>query len=496
MRTRLRALLLTGAILGSTTAFAPPAAVDVAADRAEPAAVNMENVTNLMYLGNKAGGTDQEFTTLTFTDEDTGLERTAEVAVAGSYNNGMHLFDVTDPENVTLLGRYDCDLTQGDIQIFTRDDQPGRTFVTYTSDTAANVQSGCYREAKDLGFKITAGSNDQADTDHGTFIVDITDPYAPTTVSFVHVPQGSHNQTVHPSGRYLYNSNSDLITSPLPAIEVFDITDLSAPSKVGELALPTVPGLGTESHDITFNEDGSRAYSAAISQTVIIDTEDPTAPSVVTTIIDPTINVSHQSDPFTMEDPNYGEATFLIIEDEFAGATGTGQCPNGGFHVYDITDETVPVKVGYWNIGDIGKTRKTTGGCTAHVFQIHEEELLMTVAYYNGGVRVVDISGLVGLAFGDTGLMGMREVASYVADNSNSWSFKTNAVSRTEPFYVYSNDRDRAFDVYRVDISGEGAMERADAGVWMTPEELVVSRMGAPTVDLTTYKLNCLLTTG
>ena len=32
------------------------------------------------------------------------------------------------------------------------------------------------------------------------------------------------------------------------------------------------PGLGTESHDITFNEAGDRAYSAALSQGVIIDT--------------------------------------------------------------------------------------------------------------------------------------------------------------------------------------------------------------------------------
>ena len=58
-----------------------------------------------------------------------------------------------------------------------------------------------------------------------------------------------------------------------------------APFKPGvtkDLALPARPGLGTESHDITFNEDGSRAYSAALSQGVIIDTTDPGAPAIVT----------------------------------------------------------------------------------------------------------------------------------------------------------------------------------------------------------------------
>ena len=59
--------------------------------------------------------------------------------------------------------------------------------------------------------------------------------------------------TVHPSGNWLYNSNSDLITSIEPAIEYFDISDVNAPVKAGELALPPRPGLGTESHDISFS---------------------------------------------------------------------------------------------------------------------------------------------------------------------------------------------------------------------------------------------------
>ena len=77
---------------------------------------------------------------------------------------------------------------------------------------------------------------------NGTFIADVTDPLHPRTVGFVEVGQGSHNQSIHPSGNYLYNSNSDLITSIQPAIEVFDISNPGAPAKVGELALPPRPG--------------------------------------------------------------------------------------------------------------------------------------------------------------------------------------------------------------------------------------------------------------
>ena len=135
------------------------------------------------------------------------------------------------------------------MQVFKQAHEPGRTFVTYTSDTFGDGTSTC-----------------------------------------------------HPGGDFLYNSNSDLITSVAPAIEIFDISNPAAPVSAGELDLPTRPGLGTESHDITFSDDGSRAYSAALSPGVIIDTRNPAEPAIVSSFLDPTINVWHQMDPFTMTD--------------------------------------------------------------------------------------------------------------------------------------------------------------------------------------------------
>src|SRR5918996_831114 len=324
-------------------------------------------------------------------------------ALAGSYRNGLQIVDITDPEQTRIAAVYDCGFTRGE-----------RTYVTYTSDTFGDGTSTCYREAAALGFEVLKADGTGR---NGTVVADITDPLAPRTVSFVHVEQGSHNQTVHPSGNYLYNSNSDLITSYEPAIEVFDISDFASPSKVTELALPTRPGLGTESHDITFNEAGDRAYSARLWQAVIIDTTHPAAPTIVTSFLDPAINVWHQSDPFTLTDATGQQREFLIVEDEVAGAVGTGQCPNGGVHIYDITgeNEKSPVKVGYWNIDEVRATTSPTHSCTAHVFDIHEDAKIMTIAYYNGGVRVVDISGLAGISLGGAQIagQGMREVGFY-----------------------------------------------------------------------------------
>jgi hypothetical protein len=437
---------------------------------------NMRHVVNLPYEARNGTipnyGTDIEFARL----------GGRQYALAGSYRNGMQIVDITRPERARIAAVYDCGVTQGDVQVFRRADLPGRTFATYTSDTYGDGTSTCYREAQALGFDVLkangAGKN-------GTFILEITDPLHPKTLSFAEVPQGSHNQTVHPSGKYMYNSNSDLITSYEPAIEVIDITDLSAPRTITELALPVRPGLGTESHDITFNEDGSRAYSAALSQGVIIDTRNPAAPQIITSFVDPAINVWHQSDPFTLTDEFGREREFLIVEDEVAGAVGTGQCPNGGVHVYETTGglEREPRKVGYWNISDVRPTDDPTHSCTAHVFDIHEDEQILTIAFYNGGVRVVDLSGLTGVSLGGTLLTGagMKEIGYYQIEGMNSWAAKTPRIDRSGDFYLYGNDIARGLDVYKFTAAGTPSTAQ---GRWMTPSEALAASAERPKVAL------------
>jgi len=405
-------------------------------------------------------------------------------ALAGSYRNGLQIVDITDPEQARIAAVYDCGITQGDPQVFTRGE---RTYVTYTSDTFGDGTSTCYREAAALGFEVLKADGTGR---NGTFIADITDPLSPRTVSFVHVEQGSHNQTVHPSGNYLYNSNSDLINSVAsgpPAIEVHDISDLANPRLVAELELPVRPGLGTESHDIGFNAAGDRAYSAALSQGVIIDTSDPAAPAIVTSFLDPAINVWHEAEPFTLTDATGAERELLIVEDEVAGAVGTAQCPNGGVHVYDITgdNERNPVKVGYWNIDEVRPTTSPTHSCTAHVFDIHQDAKVMTIAYYNGGVRVVDLSGLAGVSLGGAQLVGqgMREIGFYRFANANSWSAKTPSIDpATGDFHLYGNDIARGLDVYRFD---GGATPSASDGAWLTPAQALARANARPKVALT-----------
>ena len=392
----------------------------------------MSFVANLQYnrTGEAQNGSDIEFVRLG--------ERN--YALAGTLRGGMQIIDITRPRSPRRVAVYDCKVTQGDIQVWRNN---GRVLASYTADSTFGEAGAASRCARDLDLNASAS---------GTVIIDITSPRSPQTVSFLPVPRGSHNMTIHPSGDYLYNSNSDLISSTSPTITIYDISRPRAPKKVQDYPIPFVPAsLGSESHDITFNSSGSRAYVAALSQTLILNTTRPRAPRQISQIVDPTINVVHQSDPLTLQRPNGTKRKVLIITDERAGAAGSVECPGGGLHVYDITRERSPEKIGTWFIP--ATTIQAGATCTSHVLRIYPRQKMMTIAWYAQGVRVLDLKGLATAepspvpATGQG--IGMKEVGHYVLPDSDTWSFKTNRIRRDGSFYGYGNDLVRGFDVYR-----------------------------------------------
>ena len=481
MHRRVRFLLAAALFVSVLAPSAAPAREAVEDADAAGGSANMTAVTTLKHRkgtldGAEVGsGSDIEFVNLDVTGlagaQAAGVTGVREFALAGTLSQGLQIVDITDPTAPTKAAVYNCPISQGDVQVFERD---GRTLITYTQDnTTATRSGGCYAEATALGLY---GPGKSA---AGTFIADITDPYNPKTVSFISEGRGSHNQTVAPGGKYLYNSNSDLAPITTPSIEVFDISDLTAPKKV--FTLPTLlgvePGTAMDSHDITFNEDGTRAYSAAITHTLIIDTTDQAKPKIIGRINDQSVNISHQSDPVTLTDKTTGiEHTFLVVTDEFAGAAAGAACPGGGLHVYDITGhlERAPVKVGFWNMPQVNATRGA-GVCTSHVMRMHPDEQILTIAWYQAGVRVVDISGLIGVSVGaaqnvgNVGV-GMKEIGYYTHDNANTWSAKTNKIAEDGSFYLFGNDMARGLDVYK--FAGRAAATSTDPGTWLSPAQI------------------------
>ena len=441
VRTFAGAAAVTLTLVGVTPVVAHEGGGDVATNtrglevETEGDGRKMSFVANLQYnrSGEAQNGSDIEFVKIDG----------REYALAGTLREGMQIIDITRPRAPKRVAVYDCAITQGDIQVWRND---GRVLASYTADSTFGAEGAASKCARDL--KLDAG-------DAGTVIVDISSPRKPQSVSFLAVGRGSHNMTIHPSGDYLYNSNSDLVTSTEPTITIYDISSPKNPKFVRDYPIPFVPtSLGSESHDITFNKSGTRAYSAALSQTLILDTTNPARPKPISQIVDPAINVAHQADPVTLVRPNGTRRSLLIITDERAGAAGSVECPGGGLHVYDITrkKQESPEKLGAWFIPTT--TIQDGATCTSHVLRAYPRQGLMTIAWYAAGVRVIDIKGLA-TATGSPGTValgdgiGMKEVGHYVLPDSDTWSFKTNKIKRDGSFFGYGNDLVRGFDVYK-----------------------------------------------
>jgi hypothetical protein len=477
LRTRL-ALLAIALVAGLLN----PAAADEATAAEETSSDNLEYVANLPfdepYDDASRKATDVDFATYVSTPDGTLLPAHAvtpdaamppleerEFAFVGTYKNGLQVIDITDPENAQVVAVYDCAIAQSDVFVFEREDLE-RTFLAYTSDVIASqtdFSSGCHRD------------NGVRSGQYGTFIVDVTNPYAPESVSFVPYPRGTHQVTMHPSGEWIYSSPAALTHAP-GQIDITNVTDPWHPVTVDPLELVT----GLDSHDMSFNADGTRVYSAALTHTLVIDTTDPGEPEIIGRIFDPAVNIHHEAQTVTLDDPLAGERTFLLLGDEITGAAGNEVCPGGGIHVYDITGdlERSPVKVGAWfmpEAGPVPGAGQGAGGttrCTAHVMQVHEDEGLLIVAWYAAGMRVLDLAGLVGVSAGvQAGQSlgtGMKEIAWGHFDDSDVWAAKTNRIAEDGSFYAYAIDTNRMLDIWAFTPDAESTAER---GSWLTPAQ-------------------------
>ena len=452
-----------------TAAIALATLATVPAQSAAGEAISSPNVDHVASVKWRSEGsqlgTDLEFATI----------RGRDYAFAGTYSHGMQVIDVTNPRRPERVGTFDCGLAQGDVQVF---QQGSRWLATYTADNGYGNSGTCYRR---LG--VARGTS-------GTMIADVTNPRKPRPVGFIPIILGSHNMTVHPGGRFLYNSDSELPGKG--QVEVWDVANPAKPKLMNVLNLLPTPGAvsdaPTSSHDITFNADGTRAYVAALTYSVVLDTTAAGAPAVLSWIADPAITLHHQADPVTFNTPA-GPVTYLVITDEFLAYVGIpNQCPGGGLHVYNITGplEMAPVKVGAFFAPFVEESPAMR--CTSHVLRMHPDEAILTIGWYGLGSRVIDISGLVGLSAGPDEAIGtlgpgMREVGFVRFANSDTWTAKTNRIAPDGSFYLYSNDQERGFEVARYTPPAEGPLGAAagiDPGRWLTPaqalDEAVVRR--------------------
>ena len=402
----LAAVLAVPLAAHATSSSAPsfPVEAGVPGPVASGTGVDLRPVANLKYKG----GTDMEFTTIK--GRDYAIVPSERVTGGAGM---LRMIDITTPAKPKLVGVLSCNVTQNDVQVH------GTT--VYMGVDGGVRDDECF-------------SQTGAKPGLGVVAVSIANPAKPRAIGFVPIKYGAHNTTIHPSGKYLYVSDSELVpaTGEAPGsqtgrINVIDVSNVKKMKEVHTLPLPT----GLSSHDITFNKKGDRAYSAAITETLILNAENPAKPVIQTTIVDPAVNISHGADPTPDE-------KFLLVTDEQAGAAANGVCNLGGVHVYDLS-VPVPVKVGFYPFSPANSLTSTTNSqnltCTAHVLDYGPSGTTFSNAGYAAGVRIVDASSLLAMP---------KELASFTALDADTWSAKQYKNKR----YLFANDLARGFDVF------------------------------------------------
>ena len=245
-------------------------------------------------------------------------------------------------------------------------------------------------------------------------IYDLADPIKPQLITRYTSPQtnpGVHTAEVQRVNGRLY---AFLSVDPPARLVIVDITDPAAPVEVFSAAMgqPFI-------HDV-FVRDGilfTALWNAGVSIWDIggAGNGSVAAPRLISNV--PT--VGGQAHNVWWYHSSTGERRYAFVGEEDQGSVGS--FASGDIHVVDVSNLAAPREVAFYRLEGAG----------THNFSIDETRGLLYAAYYNGGVRVLDVKGDLSSCTPaqkspdgrcDLGLMG-REVA--------------NGLSAEAPVYVW-----------------------------------------------------------
>ena len=205
---------------------------------------------------------------------------------------------------------------------------------------------------------------------NGMVLLDITNPAHPTILSEfdTNLTGGVHNTWINGDVVYAVHDGTN-------AMHIVDISDPVNPEHVGRWEVR--PGDEDKNlHDI-WAEDGLAYLSYWDDGLVILDVGagikggTPREPQFV----------SQYKYPIGNTHTAYRHGNYVFVGDEIFGCAECTNGPRGYIHVIDVTDIESPAEVARFEVPEAG----------AH--NIWVEDDLLYIAYYQGGVRVVDVSG-------------------------------------------------------------------------------------------------------
>jgi len=226
---------------------------------------------------------------------------------------------------------------------------------------------------------------------NGSLVVfDLTNPRRPTQLSRLATPEtfnGVHTAEVGRIAGHLYAilAVDALSTGPAPESKIV-IVDLADPTNPRQVFVKSVPSTAPFVHD-TFLRDGLLFVALWNLGIEIWDVGggghggSPSAPVVLgrlATIGGDAHNI------WWLHDAASGSRYAFVGEE--GGPAQVGLSSTGDIHVLDVSDLTAPREVAFYHVPGAG----------THNFSVDETSGVLYAAYYNAGVRALDVRGDLG----------------------------------------------------------------------------------------------------
>ena len=315
----------------------------------------------------------------------------------------MYAWDVTDPTNPVITDSVKVDgRRQNDVKI-----NADATLAIITSEGASNRRNG---------FTIL----DISDAAHPTIITHFTEG----------LTGGVHNVWIEGDIVYAVHNGTN-------AVHIVDISDPANPVNVGRWQ---VDNPARSLHDIMVL-DGLAYLSYWDDGLVVLDVGagikggTPIEPQFVSQY---TYRTQHGAESYGNTHHAIRYKNYVFLGDEIFGCSECVNGPRGHVHVVDVTDIENPLEVATYRVPEAG----------AHNLWAEDDKLY--VAYYQGGLRIVDISGELR---GDLYRQG-REIGWYMTEDAEGYSPNKTDTWGPQPYKGNIFVSDFSSGLWVVDLEG------------------------------------------
>jgi hypothetical protein len=282
----------------------------------------------------------------------------------------LHVWTGSDGRDYAYLGTHAAgirpNVTGNVVFVYDVTDPGNPTLTDSIMVNARVINDVLVREDGQVGVLTREGA---ADRKNGLVILDVSSPAHPKILSEYtdSLTGGIHNTWFYQNVVYVTNDGTT-------ALHIIDISDPKHPKQVGrwETGDPNNRYL----HDVWVH-DGIMYLSYWDDGVQILDVGGLNRGGTA----EKPVFVSKFADPVGNTHNVWRDRNYLFVGDEIFGCPQCINGPRGFVHVVDVSDLDHPVEVGKYEVPEAG------------THNMWAEDGKLYIAYYNGGLRIVDISG-------------------------------------------------------------------------------------------------------